>query len=604
VRRLLNGDRSSLEDSLARLEHRDLILSRLGSSLAGEPEFIFKHVLTRDVAYETLPRRERPAAHVAVAGWIEQTAGERREEFIDLLAYHYAEAYRTARELGEADESLRANAFEHLILASGVARRKVALDKAERLARRAGDMAVGKRERAVAVESLAEALFDDFRGDEAYRAFAEAAQLRLESTPEDRARIAYLFARTVEMPVRWPGIMMRVPPAEEVDRHLELGFAHLGQGDSEERARLLIARSMRPFARFGRGYTVEELEAHLQEAEAAAEMAARLGLPLLASAALDGAAGAAWMQGRPSAMIEIDERRQSLMAPIDDPAELGDMYANAAFARLQVGLYHEGLKLASKGVEAAITEAPSFGIYCLVFENIAQFRLGDWDAALAGHQRTRQLLGDRDEPPRPWLQSFAVAALIADARGDAMSADRLLEPVERGAEAQFFRTVTGSPWVVRLLARRGAFDDAKRWLDGMTLLESTSPAAECRCELTGAEGGWSEAPKVAAVAREVARYAGSLALPAYADRLEGRAALADGAVDVATERLTAARDTFERIGAAWECACTELSLAEGLIAAGRDEDARASLDAAAPALERAGALAEIGRLRALRRTVG
>ena len=116
-------------------------------------------------------------------------------------------------------------------------------------------------------------------------------------------------------------------------------------------------------------------------------------------------------------MIEIDERRQSLMAPIDDPAELGDMYANAAFARLQVGLYHEGLKLASKGVEAAITEAPSFGIYCLVFENIARFRLGDWDAALAGHERTRQLLGDRDEPPRPWLQSFAVAALIADARG-------------------------------------------------------------------------------------------------------------------------------------------------------------------------------------------
>ena len=52
MRRLLNGERSSLEHALARLENRDLILSRLGSSLSGEPEFIFKHVLTRDVAYE------------------------------------------------------------------------------------------------------------------------------------------------------------------------------------------------------------------------------------------------------------------------------------------------------------------------------------------------------------------------------------------------------------------------------------------------------------------------------------------------------------------------------------------------------------------------
>ena len=604
VRRLLNGDRSSLEDAFARLEGRDLILSRLGSALAGEPEFIFKHVLTRDVAYETLPRRERPAAHVTVAAWIEETAGDRREEFIDLLAYHYAEAHRTARELGEVDESLRRSAFEHLVLASRVARLKVALAKAKRLAQQAGDLAEGPLERSVALEALGEALFDDFRGDEAYRTFAEAAELRLTSTPDDRSHLAYLFARTVEMPVRWPGIMMHVPPTEEVDRYLDLGFAHLPPGDSEERARLLIARSMRPFSGFGAGYTIEQLQTHLEEAEGAAEMAERLELPLLRSAALDGAAGAALMQGRGSAMIEIDERRQELVPLLDDPGEIGDMYSNAAFARLLVGRYRDGLELAGKGVEAALADAPSFGIYSMVFQSMAAFRLGDWDAALAGHQRLIGLIGDRDDPPRPWLQSFAVAALIADARGDAMTADRHLEPVLRGAEVQSFRTVTGAPWVARMYTRRGAFGEGRRWLDGMTLLETAAPAAECRCDVVALEGTWEESPDAVAQAREVATRAGSVALPSYADRLEGCAALAAGDAHLAIERLTSAREGFGRIEAAWERACTELFLAEALVAADRAGDAGPVLDGSAPDLERAGALIELDRLRALRGTLG
>ena len=599
VRRLLNGERSSLEDTLARLENRDLILSRLGSTLAGEPEFIFKHVLTRDVAYATLPRRERPAAHVAVAAWIEETSGGRREEFVDLLAHHYAEAHRTARELGEVDESLRSSAFEHLVLASQVARRKVALAKAERLAQRAGDLAEGSLERSIALETLAEALFDDFRGDEAYRTFAEAAELRLASTPDDRSHLAYLFARTVEMPVRWPGIMMHLPSPEEVDRYLDLGFEHLSPGDSEERARLFIARSMRPFSTFGGGYTVEQLQAHLEEAEGAAEMAGRLGLPLLASAALDGAAGAAIMQGRASLMIEIDERRQELLPLLDDPGEIGDMYSNAALARIHVGRYREARELASRGVEVALAEAPSFGMYSLVWQNVAAFRLGEWDAALAGHERVLELLGDREDPPRPWLQSFALAALIADARGDRMSADRHLEPVLRGAAVQSFRTVTGAGWVARLFARRGAFDEARRWVEGMTLLETAAPAAECRCDVVAIESAWSEAPGAIARAREEAMHAGSLALPAYADRLEGRAALATGDVDGAIERLASAREVFGRIEAAWERACTELSLVEALIAAGRGPEARRTLNAAAPALRHAGARQELDLLRSL-----
>ncbi|HJX75301.1 MAG TPA: hypothetical protein VJ247_03035, partial [Gaiella sp.] len=86
VGRLLNGDREHLRSTLDRLEDRDMVLSRLSSSIAGEPEFIFKHILTREVAYESLPRRERAGAHAAVASWIQETTGARAKEFVELLA--------------------------------------------------------------------------------------------------------------------------------------------------------------------------------------------------------------------------------------------------------------------------------------------------------------------------------------------------------------------------------------------------------------------------------------------------------------------------------------------------------------------------------------
>ncbi len=86
----------AVDSSLRTLEDRELVLSRLTSSLAGQPELIFKHVLIRDVAYASLPRRDRTDAHAAVAGWIEETAGDRAGEMAELLAYHLSTAVALA----------------------------------------------------------------------------------------------------------------------------------------------------------------------------------------------------------------------------------------------------------------------------------------------------------------------------------------------------------------------------------------------------------------------------------------------------------------------------------------------------------------------------
>ena len=116
------------------------MLARLSSSLEGQREYLFKHMLTRDVAYDSLPRRDRAQAHQAVASWIERTTGERRAEFVELLAHHYASAHAAARDDPRGDEAaierLRAQAFESLLQAAQDATSKYALDKASRLAER------------------------------------------------------------------------------------------------------------------------------------------------------------------------------------------------------------------------------------------------------------------------------------------------------------------------------------------------------------------------------------------------------------------------------------------------------------------------------------
>ena len=130
VASILDGeDRpQDLDDILWRLEDRGLVHARIGSTIVGEREFSFRHILTQEVAYESLPRRERATAHDRVAGWIERQTAEREREFAELLAHHYEEAYRgvleTSRPGATDRERLRERAFHHAMLAANEARRK------------------------------------------------------------------------------------------------------------------------------------------------------------------------------------------------------------------------------------------------------------------------------------------------------------------------------------------------------------------------------------------------------------------------------------------------------------------------------------------------
>ncbi len=97
------GDRAPAEvaDVLEELVRRELIRPSRVSSMEGESEFGFWHVLVRDVAYGQIPRAARAVKHRAVAAWIEESARGRVEDHAGILAHHYTRALRLAEACGE-----------------------------------------------------------------------------------------------------------------------------------------------------------------------------------------------------------------------------------------------------------------------------------------------------------------------------------------------------------------------------------------------------------------------------------------------------------------------------------------------------------------------
>src|SRR5207247_649696 len=82
------------------LVDKDLVWERDASVIEGERELIFNHILTRDVAYQSIPRSRRAKAHREALAWIERVTAGRTEEFAEILAHHAelaGDAERTAR---------------------------------------------------------------------------------------------------------------------------------------------------------------------------------------------------------------------------------------------------------------------------------------------------------------------------------------------------------------------------------------------------------------------------------------------------------------------------------------------------------------------------
>jgi predicted ATPase len=86
------------EVSLHALARKGFVRRERDTSIEGDTEYAFLHVLVRDVAYGQIPRAPRSEKHRLTAQWIEAIG--RPEDHAEMVAYHYREALTLGRAAG------------------------------------------------------------------------------------------------------------------------------------------------------------------------------------------------------------------------------------------------------------------------------------------------------------------------------------------------------------------------------------------------------------------------------------------------------------------------------------------------------------------------
>jgi predicted ATPase len=268
---------AGLDRRLRNLSEQGLVLPHEQSSIPGQSEWTFKHVLVRDAAYDTLTDPARARSHAAVGAWLADLPPETVDQVSEMIAMHFLRA----TELGGTDawdpahrEVVRATAMRRLLHAGDRARQRSALDRAAELHQAALGISTSATERARAQSALAQDLEYGLAGAPALDQYRLARQTAIQAglPDEDRARICLGMGRLLGL--RWGGFPSRQDPAELdelVDEGLRLAT------DPETRAWLLAIKAATGLRWSGWApRDPRPVDERLQAAEAALDGARRL----------------------------------------------------------------------------------------------------------------------------------------------------------------------------------------------------------------------------------------------------------------------------------------------------------------------------------------
>jgi predicted ATPase/class 3 adenylate cyclase len=371
------------------LRRRALIQERVGS----EPgHYAFRHQLIRDVAYNSLPRRQRATLHERAADALGQREGfaERPE----LIAYHLQHAY----ELDPTEERRHA-ARVAVVAAADAAVRRGAAARGRQLYEQAARLTADDIECYDALVAAAEVALRGWRGDHGMRLFREAAETAERAGDTDRAAAAY--ARSVEIGARMHGISGD-PAASELKPLLKRGHELAADDDIATRARLRLDDAWL-------AWMSRDPEAMAGPAEEGLELARRIDDGQLLQNALDAATASDWLQGRQLEAVEHTRERIELLeaAPRSHAldVEISDALHMMVLCLMRVGEFHDALRYAERGAEVD----RSRGVEMAEFQRglMPNFFLGDWDRAIELGESARRAWNEAGRPP---MGAFATPA--------------------------------------------------------------------------------------------------------------------------------------------------------------------------------------------------
>ncbi len=300
-------DRGEVELALHELARKELVRPARTSSMEGESEYSFWHLLVRDVAYGQIPRAERARRHRAAAAWIERKGGARVEDLAEVLAHHYLQALELAEAAGDTKqaEKLALPARRFLALAG---ERALGLDTTQaeaRLARALELTPPGAAERPDLLVRWADAASQAGNLREAAEALDQAlTSLRARGQTEAAARGLQLRSRValrlgegrhVALAAEAVALLEQKPPSPPlVATYAQLANAHAIAGSYAEaiaaadRARALAETLGLPEPARALGYR-GFARAYLGDADGLAEMVQALALLIERGAGRDAA---------------------------------------------------------------------------------------------------------------------------------------------------------------------------------------------------------------------------------------------------------------------------------------------------------------------------
>jgi class 3 adenylate cyclase len=406
----------AVDAAIGDLLDRDLIRnSQLGAAT-------FRHILIREVAYNTLPRAERARLHGAAGRWLigAAMASGRTDELAELVAFHLREAVSLGSLLGEAiPEDLVALAVEWLRRAAEAAAAGAATAEAARHLNAAIELAP-QADQPDLYERLGQIWSGGDQGAEAFdRAWELGRKLGLGLDQELRT-----LAQAMTVRARWTGSVGRRLSEEESDGRYA-AIERLLETTTSDLARLHGELAL-GFRQMLNNFSDEAgLQRDAVWAQRALASARAIGQPDLMSAAVDAASAIEIGRDEMGRVLELLEERQML----EDRLSTNER-ADAWIVRTWAEILRGDLASAVQSAEAARAgmatgQAASFVLGATCWRVLALHALGRWDEALVDAARAERAWQE-SELRAPWyaINGFLAAFTIARGRGDQVGADR------------------------------------------------------------------------------------------------------------------------------------------------------------------------------------
>ncbi|HKD99197.1 MAG TPA: AAA family ATPase [Micromonosporaceae bacterium] len=551
-----------IAEPLTALESRGLVLARPTSSLAGQAEYAFKHVLLRDVAYASLPAAQRARRHAEVAEWLEDISQDRVGEVMELVAYHYAGAADGWDAEDDEAELITANAFRALMRAGLGARRRYAITKAVELHRRALDYAADVGERAEAMEAVGDDHEVAFDGDAAVPAWQDAVAMLRQEPDHDGRRAALCLKAALMAGCRWGGF--RGPPEPTLtDQAVDEGLSVVR--DPADRAQLLTLRALcaARWSWTGRPDPVPVPERR-RAAEAGLQLAEQIGELPLRGFALRGMAAVHLVEGAYEDAVVAMLDQVDLLAQGGRARELALAHTIASIFVGDIrGDYAQALAHARSSYEVAAGLFPHDKMHGTFFIMSCLEHLGRWSEIapyLAEH--VQLVAGPEAAASCPYIRGGPLLGALALARaGDVRRARRLADQtpadLDNPAQAEVVRS--------RLAVELGDHATARELAERLVRL-GRRPAPEeipnetlALVEAMEAQGDHDALTRFLPAARAASGYLA--VLTPTCDRSEGLALAAAGDTRAAEKLLRRAVTGFDRMSVPLQAARTREHLA-------------------------------------------